>query len=100
LQETAEPNCAPEGYDPRKLRIVYDLGETYISAMRFRGQDVMRHVRSADGDTWELDSTGWAVPVNTQEDCEKMDAEDMGTCISQTAAGWSQCLRPVGDGGK
>jgi hypothetical protein len=99
LRETREPGCRPDD-DKEPLRIVYDLGETYVSQERFRGQDVMRHVRASDGDAWELDSTGFAVSVNKEQDCENLDAEDMAACVSATAAAWSQCLRPVGDGGR
>jgi hypothetical protein len=101
LRETAEPNCRAEGADPKQLRVVSDLGETYISEMHFRGQDVMRHVRTPDGDVWELQSTGFAVEANRPEDCNKMDAaEDIAACTSATAAAESQCLVPVGDGGR
>jgi hypothetical protein len=100
LRETAEPNCREEAAHP-KLRIVYDLGETYVSEMRARGEDVMRHVRTSEGDTWELESTGFAVSANRPKDCEGLDAEqDMAACLSATAAAESRCLVPYGDAGR
>jgi hypothetical protein len=101
LREANEPGCQPDGTHPEQLHVVYDLGETYVSARRLRGEDVMRHVRTPDGDSWELESTGFAVAATTPDQCDQLDAEEqIAACNSATAAAWSQCLVPVGDGGR
>ncbi len=98
LRPTGEPGCVEEGQDAMMLGVVQDLGETYISAYVFRGQEVMRHVRTADGDTWARDSVGFAVAASTPDECEKIESElDRAQCVSATAAAWSECLRPVGE---
>jgi hypothetical protein len=105
LRVTGQDNCWDgAGQDPMKGVIVYDLGETFMSADRPRGPDYERHVHAPDGDTWLMDSVSFEVAAGSEETCKGAPSrEEYQQCMMASAAGGSQCLErlvTVGDGGK